>query len=189
MRFVETGLAGAWLVELEERHDERGFFARAFCREEFARHGIVPDVAQANLSASHRAGTVRGMHFQYPPAAETKFIRCIAGAVHDVIVDLRPDSPTFLRHTAAQLSAADHRALVIPRGFAHGFMTLADDTEVMYLVSEPYTPSEEGGLRFDDPALGIVWPLPATVVSDKDRSWPDLGEQIDDLRRRMPTLA
>jgi dTDP-4-dehydrorhamnose 3,5-epimerase len=172
VRFVETALKGAWIVELEELRDGRGFFARAFCRDEFARHGLRPEVAQANMSFNHRAGTMRGMHYQVPPAAETKFIRCTSGAIWDVIVDLRPDSPTHLQHVAVELSATNRRALYVPELFAHGFMTLTDDAEVLYLVGERYAPGFERGIRHDDPALGIDWPLPATVISDKDRSWP-----------------
>lgn len=185
MRFVETPLAGAWIVELELREDDRGSFARAFCHEEFEEHGIVSDVKQANLSLSRSAGTVRGLHFQYPPAAENKFVRCIAGAFYDVIVDLRRDSPTFLHHVGVELSAANQTALVVPPGFAHGFMTLTDMTEAMYLVSEVHTPAEEGGLRHDDPALGISWPRPAAVISHKDRGWPDLVEQRATIERKM----
>jgi dTDP-4-dehydrorhamnose 3,5-epimerase len=185
MHFVETALAGAWIVDLEPREDDRGFFARAFCGDEFEAHGIVADVKQANISSSHTAGTMRGLHFQYPPAAENKFVRCIAGAIYDVVVDLRAGSPTFLQHVGVELSAANHTALVVPPGFAHGFMTLEDMTEVMYLVSERYTPAEEGGLRHDDPALDISWPRPATIVSDKDRGWPDVGAQRAAIEARM----
>lgn len=174
MRFIETGLDGAWIVELEERVDERGFFARAFCQAEFEEHGIEADVRQANVSYNHLAGTLRGMHYQVPPAAETKFIRCVNGAIHDVIVDLRPDSPTYLQHVGVELSATNRRALYVPGLFAHGFLTLTDDAEVLYLVGEFYTPGHERGIRHDDPALKIDWPRPVTVISDKDASWPDL---------------
>jgi dTDP-4-dehydrorhamnose 3,5-epimerase len=185
MLFTETPLAGAWIVELDLKEDDRGFFARSFCQREFDEHGIASDVKQANISLSKAAGTVRGMHFQYPPADENKFIRCISGALLDVIVDLRPESPTFLQHTAVELSAANRRAFVVPPRFAHGFITLADDTEVMYLVSAFYTPAEEGGLRFDDPALGINWPRQMSVISDKDASWPVLGDQRDQIKQKM----
>jgi dTDP-4-dehydrorhamnose 3,5-epimerase len=174
VRFLETGLEGAWIVELEPHTDERGFFARAFCRSEFEAHGIPPDVVQANVSYNHRAGTLRGMHYQVPPATETKFIRCINGAIHDVIVDLRPDSPTYLQHVGVELSATNRRALYVPRLFAHGLLTLTDDAEVLYLVGEYYTPGYERGIRHDDPALGIEWPRPVEVLSAKDASWPDL---------------
>lgn len=185
MLFSETALPGAWIVDLELHEDERGFFARAFCSDEFEAHGIVSDVKQANLSSTRSAGTMRGLHFQFPPAAESKFVRCIAGAIHDVIVDLRPGSPTFLQHVGVELTAANHTALVVPPGFAHGFMSLADMTEVLYFSSEPYTPAEEGGLRHDDPELGITWPWAPTVVSDKDRKWPDFGIQRAAIEARM----
>lgn len=185
MRFVETKLAGAWIVELETIDDDRGFFARAFCQREFDDYGIASDVRQANLSMSSMAGTVRGMHFQYPPAAENKFIRCISGALLDVIVDLRPESPTFLQHTSVELTAANRRAFVVPPRFAHGFMTLTDDTEVLYLVSAFYTPAEEGGLRHDDPALGIEWPRAVSVISDKDATWSALEEQRERIEEKM----
>ena len=185
MHFEETKLAGAWIVELDTKEDDRGFFARAFCQDEFDTHGIASDVRQANLSLSSKAGTVRGMHFQYPPAAENKFIRCISGALLDVIVDLRPESPTFLQHTSVELSASNRRAFVVPPRFAHGFMTLADDTEVLYLVSAFYTPAEEGGLRHDDPALSIEWPRAASVISDKDAQWSALSEQRGRIEEKM----
>ncbi len=187
MRFVETKLKGAWIVELETKDDDRGFFARAFCQREFEEHDIAPDVCQANLSLSSKAGTVRGMHFQYPPAAENKFIRCISGELLDVIVDLRPESPTFLQHTAVELTASNRRAFVVPPRFAHGFMTLADDTEVLYLVSAFYTPAEEGGLRHDDPVLGIAWPRAVSVISDKDATWSSLSEQRERIGQKMRT--
>lgn len=189
MRFTETPLAGAWIVELDTRDDDRGFFARAFCQREFEEHGIASDVKQANISYSAKAGTLRGMHFQYPPAAENKFIRTISGAILDVIVDLRPESPTFLQHTAVELSAGNRRAFVVPPRFAHAFITLTDDVDVMYLVSEFYTPAEEGGLRFSDPALGIEWPREVTTISDKDASWPLLGDQIDQIRTKMQVAS
>jgi dTDP-4-dehydrorhamnose 3,5-epimerase len=185
VHFIETALSGAWVVELDRKDDDRGFFARAFCQREFDEHGIASDVKQANISYSATAGTLRGMHFQYPPAAENKFIRSIAGAIHDVIVDLRPESPTFLQHVGVELSAENRRALVVPPRFAHGFVTLTDDVEVLYLVSAFYTPAEEGGLRFDDPALGIEWPRDVTVMSDKDRTWPALPTIVDSIRTKM----
>jgi dTDP-4-dehydrorhamnose 3,5-epimerase len=185
MRFTATEIEGAWIVDLEERTDDRGFFARAFCREEFAAHGLDFDVQQANISRSERAGTLRGLHFQYPPAGETKFVRCISGAIHDVAVDLRAGSPTFGRHVGTELSATNHRALIVPAGCAHGFMSLLDGTEAMYLVNQKYTPAEEGGLRYDDPDLGIVWPMAATTLSDKDLSWASFDEQRASISLRM----
>jgi dTDP-4-dehydrorhamnose 3,5-epimerase len=183
--FAETTLRGAWIVDLDRNEDERGFFARAFCQREFAEHGIPTGVCQANISYSATAGTVRGMHFQYPPADENKFIRVVAGALLDVIVDLRPESPTFLEHVSVELSADSRRALVVPPRFAHGFMTLTDDVEVLYMVSAFYTPAEEGGLRHDDAALGIEWPRTAAVVSDKDASWPSFEAQRGAISDKM----
>jgi dTDP-4-dehydrorhamnose 3,5-epimerase len=185
VEFTETALAGAWIVELDRKEDDRGFFARAFCQREFDEHGIASDVKQANISYSATAGTVRGMHFQYPPADENKFIRVLSGAILDVIVDLRPESPTFMQHVGVELSGANRRAFVVPPRFAHGFITLTDDVDVMYLVSAFYTPAEEGGLRHDDPALGIEWPRATTVISDKDASWAPVGSQLDVIRQKM----
>jgi dTDP-4-dehydrorhamnose 3,5-epimerase len=182
MRFVETELAGAYVVELEPRGDERGFFARTFDAELFEQHGMNPRVAQANASLTRASGAIRGMHYQLPPAAETKYIRVTSGAIYDVIVDLRPESPTYMRHIGVELSAENRRALFVPGMFAHGFQTLAEDSEVHYLVSEFYTPGQERGLRHDDPALGIQWPLPVTVVSEKDRSWPLLEGELEEAR-------
>jgi dTDP-4-dehydrorhamnose 3,5-epimerase len=173
------------MVDLERLEDDRGFFARAFCRREFDAHGVASEVRQANISLSSAAGTLRGLHFQFPPACENKFIRCVRGAVFDVIVDLRPESPTFLQHTSVELSAENRRAFVVPPRFAHAFLTLTDDAEVLYLVSEFYTPAEEGGLRWDDPALGIEWPHEVAVISEKDAAWPLLGSQAERIRSRM----
>lgn len=175
MRFTETELAGAYLVELDRLEDERGFFARTFCAREFEDHGLSPVVAQANVSFNHRAGTLRGLHYQVPPSAETKLVRCTRGAIHDVIVDLRPGSPTRLQHVGVELSEQNRRALYVPKGFAHGYQTLTDDAEVAYQVDEFYAPGLEQGLRHDDPALGIVWPLAVSVVSEKDAAWPLLA--------------
>ncbi len=172
MKFHRTTLTDAWLIELEERGDDRGFFARSMCRDEFARLGIVADYVQQNMSVSTHTGTVRGMHFQRPPHTEAKLIRCVRGAILDVIVDLRPDSPSYMRSEAFVLDTRNRRQLYVPPGFAHGFQTLTDDIEVTYLVSAPYTPEAEGGLRYDDPALRIKWPLIATTVSPKDAAWP-----------------
>jgi dTDP-4-dehydrorhamnose 3,5-epimerase len=187
MHFTETALRGAWIVDLDPREDERGFFARAFCEREFSERGISPHIRQANLSSSRVAGTLRGLHFQYPPASENKYVRCIRGGLVDVIVDLRPESSTFLQHVAVELTEDNRRALVVPPRFAHGFVTLRDDTEVLYMVDEFYTPSEEGGLRWDDPGLGIEWPRRPATVSVKDEAWPLLDLQRADLRARMST--
>jgi len=189
MRFTATPLAGAWILDIERREDARGFFARAFCQKEFAAHGLKPLIAQANVAFNHRAGTLRGMHFQYPPAAETKLVRCTRGAILDIIVDLRPESPTFLRHTAVELTADNHRAIFVPERFAHGYQVLADHTETSYQVGEFYQPGVEGGLRYDDSRLGLSWPLPVSVVSDKDQAWPLLTEIEAELKRRMTLPA
>lgn len=172
MKFFETPLAGLYVVELEPRNDERGFFARSFCMDEFAAHGLDPRIAQANIAFNEKAGTLRGMHFQVPPHEEAKYIRCVRGAVYDVAVDIRPQSPTYLKWHAAELSADNRRMMCIPRGFAHGYQTLSDSTEVFYLVSEFYHPESDRGLRWDDPALAISWPLPNPILSAKDRIHP-----------------
>jgi dTDP-4-dehydrorhamnose 3,5-epimerase len=172
MIFTETALAGAFIVDIEAREDARGFFARTFCANEFKAHGLKPTVAQANLSFNHLKGTLRGLHFQAPPVAETKLVRCTAGAILDVIVDIRPDSPTFRQHVAVELTADNRRALYVPEMFAHGYLTLTDGAEVVYSVGEFYTPGAEGGYRWDDPALKIDWPLKVAVISDKDAAWP-----------------
>ena len=173
MIFTETKLAGAYLIELEKRGDERGFFARAWCRNEFEQHGLVSRLVQVNLSSNNKAGTLRGMHYQKAPDEETKLIRCTRGALYDVIIDLRPDSPTYKEWLGVELTAGNHRMLYVPKNFAHGFQTLEDDTEAIYQVSQFYAPQSEGGVRWNDPAFGIEWPLPAQVISDKDQNWPD----------------
>ncbi len=170
MKFAETPLAGAYLIDLEKREDERGFFARVFCRDEFLAHGLVPDVVQVNNSLAVEKGTLRGMHYQLAPRAETKLVRCIQGALYDVIIDLREDSATFGRHFGAELSARNRTMMYVPKGFAHGFITLEPDTEALYLTDEFYAPDHERGIRWDDPQFGIDWPLEPSVISDKDRS-------------------
>jgi dTDP-4-dehydrorhamnose 3,5-epimerase len=172
MIFTETPLKGAFILDLEPHTDSRGFFARAFCANEFAAHGLNTSVAQSSLSWSRRRGTLRGMHFSVPPGAEAKLVRCIRGAIHDVIIDLRPESWTYRRHYAVELTAESRRALYIPEQFAQGFQTLTDDTEVYYQMSTFYDPACQRGVRYDDPAFGIAWPLPVTEISEKDRSWP-----------------
>ena len=173
MIFTETQLAGAFLIDLEPRRDERGFNARAWCRREFEARDLVPDIMQANVIFNHRAGTLRGLHYQVAPAAETKIFRCIKGAIFDVIIDLREGSPTYKQWFGTELNAASRRMLYVPRGFAQGFITLTDETELLYQVSAFYTPACERGLRYDDPAFGIEWPLQPSVVSEKDKRWPD----------------
>ena len=172
MIITTTALAGPAIIDLELREDDRGFFARSFDRAEFAAAGLEPVVEQCNVSFNHRAGTLRGMHFQVAPATEAKLVRCTAGAVLDIIVDVREGSPTYLQHVAVELTAANRRSLYVPPMFAHGYQTLVDGAEVTYQVSEAYTPGTERGLRHDDPALGLSWPLPVSTISDKDASWP-----------------
>jgi len=171
MLFSETELHGAFIVDLERREDERGFFAREFCQDEFKAHGLKPIVVQANLAFNAKAGTLRGMHFQYPPAAESKLVRCMRGAILDIIVDLRPESATYLQHIEVELNEDNWRALYVPERFAHGYQALKDNTVTSYHVGEVYTPSAEGGLLHDDPALGLRWPMPVSVISEKDRAF------------------
>ena len=185
MIFTETKLKGAYIIDLDRKEDGRGFFARAFCQNEFAAHGLKPTIAQANIAFNNRQGTLRGMHFQYPPAAESKLVRCTRGAILDVIVDLRPESPTYLNHIAVELSEENFRALYVPERFAHGYQALRDKTETSYQVGEFYTPGSEGGLMYNDPRLGLRWPLPGSAISDKDKSWQSLSEQESDLKVRM----
>jgi len=174
MIFHATSLEEARLIELEKRGDERGFFARTFCAEEFAAAGLETRFVQHNTSFNREAGTLRGLHFQYPPHAETKVIRAVKGAIHDVIVDLRPGSPTFGHWAGFDLTEEDGTMLYVPEGFGHGFQTLRPDTAVAYLSSHPYTPEDEGGVRWNDPALGIRWPLDVTAMSDRDKVHPDI---------------
>ncbi len=172
MIFHETKLAGAYIAELERKEDARGFFARVFCAEELRRCGIVFNAVQANIAHNHAKGTLRGMHFQGHPVSEPKFIRCIRGAVWDVIIDMRPGSPTYLQHLAVELSAGNGKAIYVPDQFAHGNQALTDNVELLYLMGGKYTPGFERGVRFDDPAVGIQWPLPVTVMTETDRNWP-----------------
>ena len=188
MIFTETKLAGAYVIDLDRREDNRGFFARMFCQKEFTAHGLKPVIPQANVGSNLKRGTLRGMHFQYPPAAETKYVRCTRGAILDIIVDLRPESPTYLEHVAVELSADNQRGLYVPERFAHGYITLEDNTDTSYMVGEYYTPGVEGGLMYDDPQLALDWPLPVSVVSEKDAQWPLLDAIGDDVRRRMQIL-
>lgn len=172
MIFTETDLPGAYVVDLEPYRDERGFFARAWCRNEFEEHGLVPRVVQANVSFNEHEGTLRGMHYQVAPHEETKLVRCTRGAIYDVIVDLRPDSPTYTHWIGVELTEHNYRMLYVPENFAHGFITLQPRTEVTYQVSQFYAPDAERGVRYDDPAFGIEWPVPVRVISEKDRTWP-----------------
>lgn len=172
MQFTATAVEGVFVVDLVPRSDERGFFARAYCAAEFGRQGIAFEAVQANNALSLRKGTLRGLHWQAAPHPEAKFFRCIGGANHHVVVDMRPESATYLRHCAVELSAANRRALYVPPCCAHGYQALTDNAEAFYLVGGRYQAEAERGLRHDDPALGIAWPLPVTAISQKDRDWP-----------------
>jgi dTDP-4-dehydrorhamnose 3,5-epimerase len=185
MNFTETKLKGAFIIDIEPRNDNRGFFARTFCQKELREHGLKPVIAQANIAFSARKGTLRGMHFQFPPAAETKIVRATRGAIVDIIVDLRAESPTYLQHIVVELTADNHRALYVPERFAHGYQVLEDNTETSYDVGEFYTPASEGGLCYDDPRLGLVWPLPISEISPKDSAWAPLSEIEPELKLKM----
>jgi dTDP-4-dehydrorhamnose 3,5-epimerase len=174
LRFTETPLLGAWLLELEQHTDERGGFARTFCREEWLSHGLDPSVAQCSTSQNRRAGTLRGMHYQAEPIAETKLVRCTRGSLYDAIVDIRPRSPTYLQWHAVELSASNGLQLYVPRGMAHGFQTLEDDTEVLYQMGAAFVADAQRGIRFDDAAIAIEWPeAPGErIISERDLSHP-----------------
>jgi dTDP-4-dehydrorhamnose 3,5-epimerase len=180
VRFVPTELPGAFVVELEEHADERGFFARIWCRDELAAHGLTAELAQCSLSRNAFAGTLRGMHFQRSPHEEAKLVRCTRGAIFDVIIDLRAGSSTLGRWVGVELEESAGRALYVPEGFAHGFQTLVDDVDVLYMISTPYAPESASGVRWDDPFFAIDWPHAGRrVISDRDRSWPDFAvEQV-----------
>jgi dTDP-4-dehydrorhamnose 3,5-epimerase len=188
MIFTETKLKGAFILDIEKREDSRGFFGRVFCQNEMKAHGLNPNIVQANTALNLQKGTVRGMHFQYPPAAETKLVRCTRGAILDIIVDLRPESPTYFQHIAVELSEDNYRALYVPERFGHGYQALRDKTETSYQVGEFYTPGTEGGLLYNDPKLGLEWPLPVSIISDKDKVWKPLSEQEAELKQRMTLL-
>lgn len=177
MKITWTPIDGVAIIELERKEDDRGFFARTYDRDEFIAAGLEPAVEQCNMSYNHKAGTLRGMHLQVAPHPETKLVRCVRGGLVDIIVDMRPDSPTRLQHVAVELTSENRRALFVPAYFAHGFQTLVDDTEAVYQVSGAYTPAAERGLRHDDPELGLSWPVPVTTISEKDRSWPLLSQR------------
>jgi dTDP-4-dehydrorhamnose 3,5-epimerase len=176
MIFTETRLKGVFEIALDVRADERGFFARSYCAAEFAAHGLNPRVVQCNISHNAQRGTVRGMHYQEAPHGEAKLIRCVRGALYDVVIDLRADSPTFHEWVGVELRADDRQPspmLFVPEGFAHGFQTLADDTEIFYQMSEFYVPEAARGYRWDDPAFSLTWPEPVRVISERDRTYPD----------------
>ena len=172
MIFTETPLAGAFLIDLEPHADERGFFARTFCRREFEAHGLNSNIVQCNTSFNRAAGTIRGMHSQKPRASEAKLVRCVRGAIHDVIIDLRPKSSTYTKSFAVTLTAENRRALFVPESFAHGFQTLEDNCEIEYQMSEYHTPGSATGYRYDDPAFALIWPLPVSLISAQDLAWP-----------------
>ena len=189
MIFTGTKLKGAFVIDLDRKTDERGFFARAFCQNEFRDHGLRPVIAQANVASNAKKGTLRGMHFQYPPAAESKLVRCTRGAILDIIVDLRPESPTYLEHISVELDEDNMTALYVPERFAHGFQVLRDNTETSYQMGEFYKPNAESGLRYDDPRLRLNWPLPVSVMSPKDQALRTLHEIEDEVKRRMSPAA
>jgi dTDP-4-dehydrorhamnose 3,5-epimerase len=180
--FAPLRLSGAFVIELDRQEDERGFFARTWSRSEFEEHGLNPKIEQCSVSFNRRRGTLRGMHYQAAPYEEAKLVRCTMGAIYDVIIDLRPSSPTFARWEAAELTAHTRSMLYVPEGFAHGFLTLEDDTEVFYQISAPYSPEFGRGVRWNDPAFGVVWPEPVSVMSDRDASYPDFYPTRVDVR-------
>lgn len=185
MIFTETKLKGAFIIDIQRHEDPRGFFARGFCQREFEEHGLKPVIAQGNIAHNRKQGTIRGMHFQFPPAAETKLVRCTRGAIVDIIVDLRPESATYLQYIVVELTGDNYRALYVPERFAHGYQTLEDKTDTSYSVGEFYAPGTEGGLLYNDPRLGLEWPLSVRVISDKDKVWKPLSEQETELKARM----
>lgn len=180
MIFTETKLKGAFIVDLERREDERGFFTRSFCAKEFEAHGLKPVVAQCNISYNRIKGTLRGMHYQAPPATEAKLVRCTHGSIYDVIIDIRPESTTYLQHVAIELTAGNRRAIYIPDLFAHGLQSLTDNAEVFYQMSEFYQSGQERGLRYNDPVLCIKWPLPIAKINPRDASWPAIRTPLPD---------
>ena len=185
MQYEPLAIAGAFKVTNPPIGDERGWFARAFCQKELLEHGVDFQVRQINRSYNQRAGTLRGFHFQFPPYAEHKFLRCVGGELVDVLVDLRPESPTFLQTEMVELRAEDHQAVLIPERCCHALQTLTDATEILYQVSEFYTPEAEFGLRWNDPELAISWPLEVSEISPKDASWPLLSESLASIREQM----
>jgi dTDP-4-dehydrorhamnose 3,5-epimerase len=178
MKFYPTPLEGAFLIELEKRGDDRGFFARFFCEKEFDDHGLQTRFLQVNNSLSAKRGTLRGLHYQLPPAGEVKLVRAIKGRLWDVIVDLRAGSPSFGKWFGAELNDENRLMMYVPRGFAHAFITLTDNVEALYMVSEFYAPDRERGVRWNDPAVGVEWPIQPTEISDKDKSWPDINAEF-----------
>jgi dTDP-4-dehydrorhamnose 3,5-epimerase len=189
MHFLPTEIDGAYLIRLETRSDERGSFARAWCTQEFADNGMVSEFVQANVARTRVCGTIRGLHYQVEPHLEVKLIRCTRGTIFDVVVDVRPASPTFGRWLSATLSADGDEMLYVPAGCAHGYQSMTDDVEVSYLVSHRYAPEAERGIRFDDPAFGIRWPLPVAAISGKDQQWPDFRLGVQSRSSGEPSVA
>jgi dTDP-4-dehydrorhamnose 3,5-epimerase len=181
MIFTETKLAGAFIIDVERLEDERGFFGRAWCKKEFEKHGLNADAVQANVSYNKHRGTLRGMHYQIAPFSECKTVRCTSGSIYDVIIDIRPDSPTFKQWVGVELTARSFRMLYVPDGFAHGFITLEDDTSLHYMITQYYTPDAQAGIRFDDPVFNIEWPITPTSISDKDKSHPPFVKNLKKL--------
>jgi len=177
MRFLPTKLQGAFIIDPEKKDDERGFFARTWCQREFDEHGLNPRLAQCNISFNKKKGTLRGMHYQIAPFAEAKLVRCTRGSIYDVIIDLRPESPTWKQHLSVKLIGEDYRMLYVPEGFAHGFQTLEDDTEVFYQMSEFYSAAHARGVRWNDPVFGISWPMTDPIMLARDRNYPDFKEE------------
>lgn len=173
MIFRETQLKGAYVIEVEKREDERGFFARSWCMREFEEHNLNAKIVQCNISFNKKKGTLRGMHYQAAPFQECKLVRCTQGAIYDVIIDLRPDSPTFKQHVGEALTATEHKMLYVPEGFAHGFQTLEDHSEVFYQMSEFYNPQHARGVRWNDPAFAVAWPVSDPIIIERDRKYPD----------------
>lgn len=176
MIFTPTPLQGAYIIDLERRCDERGYFARSFCETEFAEHGLDPNVVQCNVSFNRKRGMLRGMHYQAAPFWEVKLVRCTRGSIYDVIIDLRSNSPTFKQYFAAELTAVNSKQMYVPEGFAHGFQVLEDDSEVFYQMSQFYKPDHARGVRWNDPAFGIDWPIADPIMVDRDRNYPDFKE-------------
>jgi dTDP-4-dehydrorhamnose 3,5-epimerase len=180
MKFTDTAIPGSFVIDLEPHRDDRGFFARTFCAETFAKHGLKSIIAQSNVTFNHRKGTIRGLHYQLPPMAEAKLLRCTRGAIYEVIVDMRPDSPAFMQHLGVELTEFNRRLLYVPEMCAAGYQALADESEAAYSVCQFYAPEQERGFRYDDPAFGVDWPLKVTKLSEKDRNWPS----FDAVRHR-----
>jgi dTDP-4-dehydrorhamnose 3,5-epimerase len=178
MIFTKTNLEGAFIIEIQKLGDERGFFARTYCQREFREHGLNPNLVQCNISYNKKIGTLRGMHFQAHPHWEAKLVHCMRGSIHDIIVDLREGSPTYKQHIGVTLTAEKHNQLYVPEGFAHGFITLEDDTDVFYQMSEFYTPAAGRGFHWNDPAFGFRWPMEPQIISERDANSPDFSEEL-----------